>query len=311
MCLLHIYNTTHTSEPMATHTPDLTDERAPLDDGATLAALEQLFDPLARLCIGKGITIQAVEERLRQSFVRAARNTCERAHPDHPRGRLTSRISTMTGLTRREVTRLETREPPRRGGSRSHASDLFARWLADPACRAGDGSLRSLRRQGTHPSFESLAATVTRDVHPRTLLDEMIRQQLVSLDAATDRVALRSDAFVPRGQHAQMLAFLGDNVGDHLEGAVTNVLGSDNEHFEQALFADELSTQSVDEARRLIGHQWQHLMTTIAPALQALMDADKAAGRAQDQCLRLGLYSWTQPMQEQPLPRNADDHKER
>jgi len=242
---------------------------------------------------------------MRRAFVRAARSACERDRPGHQKDRLTSRISTMTGLTRREVARLEREEAPRPNTSRSRVSDLFARWLADPACRDAEGRVVPIPRQGEHPSFESLANSVTRDVHPRSLLDEMLRQELVLHDAESDHVALRHDAFVPRGQRARMLAFLGDNVGDHLQAAVTNVLGSGSEHFEQALFADELSAESIGKARALIGGQWQHLMKTIAPALMAMMDEDKAQGRPQDRCLRLGLYSWDQAM-----PASADHDTE-
>lgn len=277
---------------------------------ATLAAVDQLLEPLARLCVGKGVAIQAVDERMRLAFVRAARAICERDAPEHPKDRLTSRLSTMTGLTRREVSRLEAQAPARRNASRSRVSEVFARWLADPGCRDADGRPAVIPRQGPHPSFESLAFSVTRDVHPRSLLEEMIRQDAVIVDDARDMVELRHDAFVPRGQTVRMLAFLGDNVGDHLEAAVTNVLGAGNEHFEQALFADELSTQAIGQAQQLVSGQWRYLMTTIAPALQDLMDEDRVSGRPQDQCLRLGLYSLTRPMPAAGTPEPPNDEEE-
>lgn len=292
---------TFTIEPNFTDMTQLTTlpanaDGSPADQGLLLSALEQLLMPMARLCVARGVSIQALEERLRRSVVRAARETCEQQNPDHPKGRLTSRISTMTGLTRREVARLEAEAPPRRNSSRSRVADLFAHWLAEPGCRSPDGDLVPLRRTGEHPSFEMLAAAVTQDVHPRSLLDEMIRLDLVEHDLASDRVSLRQDAFVPRGQWSQLLAYLGDNVGDHLDAAVCNVLGQGKEQFEQALFADELSAQSITQARPLISAQWQHLMSTLAPALQALMDQDRMAGRTADQCLRIGLYSMSRPM---------------
>jgi hypothetical protein len=79
------------------------------------------------------------------------------------------------------------------------------------------------------------------------------------------------------------------------------VLGQGNEHFEQALYADELSEESLALARRIISEQWRSLMTDVVPRLEALMKADAAAGRPQDQALRLGLYSWTQPMPPTPV----------
>ena len=72
------------------------------DQEALLSALSGILAPVARLCLDKGVTIQVVEQLVRQAFVAAARQSSPGTNPD----RLTSRISTMTGLTRREVDRL-------------------------------------------------------------------------------------------------------------------------------------------------------------------------------------------------------------
>jgi hypothetical protein len=91
-----------------------------------------------------------------------------------------------------------------------------------------------------------------------------------------------------------MVRFLGENVGDHLAGAVANVLGDGTQHFEQAVFADGLSEQSMAEFRSLVKAQWQSLREAMVPALQALIDADRRTGRPQDQRLRIGLYTYQQ-----------------
>jgi len=98
---------------------------------------------------------------------------------------------------------------------------------------------------------------------------------------------------VPRADQGRMLGFLGTNVGDHLRAAVTNVLGAGNEHFEQALLADEMSEQSVGKARQLVSDQWRTLMTSLVPQLQALIEDDAREQRPQDRELRIGLYSWS------------------
>lgn len=262
-------------------------------------ALDALLEPMAQLCVGKGLPIQAVEEQLRRAFVKAARQACEGANPQ----RLNSRISALTGLTRREVTRIEALAEPARPTTRSALTELFTRWMTLPPYGGADGPLE-LPRQGDQPSFESLAASVTRDVHPRSLLDALCRLGLAEQDPARDTVRLSANAFVPRNQWAQMVGFLGDNVGDHLRAAVVNVLGQGNEHFEQSLYADELSSQSLQMARQIISDQWRALMSAVAPQLEALMQADAIADRPKDQCLRLGLYSWMQPMPQPSAPHN-------
>lgn len=274
-----------------TDTPSADPSTAPGDAQLLLQALDSLLQPIAQLCVAKGVPIQAVEEQVRRAFVAAGQQACAGGNP----ARLTSRISALTGLTRREVARIQELQEPARPTTRSAVTELFTHWLSLPAYQGADGPL-ALPRVGPAPSFETLAQSVTRDVHPRSLLEALTRLRLVEWDADTDTVRLAAEAFVPRDQWAQLMGFLGENVGDHLRAAVTNVLGQGHEHFEQALFADELSETSLQLARRLISDQWRSLMTQLVPQLEALMQADAVAGRPQNQSLRLGLYSWTQPM---------------
>lgn len=276
--------------PTTTHSPADTSSSLS-EQQLLLQALDHLLAPMAQLCVAKGVPIQAVEERLRRAFVAAAQDACAGANP----ARLTSRLSALTGLTRREVARIQGLQEPARPTTRSPVTELFTHWLSLPAYQ-GEAGPMALPRLGPSPSFESLAQSVTRDVHPRSLLEALARLRLVEWDSATDTVRLAADAFVPRDQWAQLMGFLGENVGDHLRAAVTNVLGQGSQHFEQALFADELSEQSLQQARRLISEQWRALMTQLVPQLEALMRADASAGRPQNQSLRLGLYSWTQAM---------------
>jgi hypothetical protein len=212
-------------------------------------------------------------------------------HSDIPGQRLTSRISTTTGLTRRAVSRLlqqRTARPPQR---RSPATELFTRWVSDPSLHT-----QPLPRQGAGPSFEAIAQSVTRDVHPRTLLEELCRLKLARHDEATDTVHLLRDAFVPRGDWDRMVGFLGSNVGDHLRAATANVLGDGGQHLEQAIFADDLSEESLRAAQKLMAQQWRTLLAQVATQLEALIADDRKSQRVQNRSLRIGLYTWSQAM---------------
>jgi hypothetical protein len=271
---------------------------------ALLVALDPILVPLAQLCIGKNITIQLVVEQLRGAFVKAAHDI----HSELPGQRRTSRISTTTGLTRRAVTRLEQqREARLQQLRRSPVTELFTRWASDPALHTPEQQPAVLPRQGPMPSFEALAQSVTRDVHPRSLLEELCRLKLARHDEATDTVHLLRDAFVPRGDWARMVAFLGANVGDHLRAATANVLGDGREHLEQAIFADELSEESLAAARKLMAQHWRTLLAEVAPQLEALIESDRVAGRTQNRSLRIGLYTWSQSMPEARPPFNSKE----
>ena len=264
-------------------------DAATAEADALLLAVDALLVPLARLAVAKGLPCAAVENRLRLAFVRAARDTQPTLLPH----RMVSRIATATGLSRREVTRLTkpAATPPRR---RHVAAEVFALWSDDRQYRDARGRPRKLPRQGEAPSFETLAQMVTRDVHPRSLLEELIRLGLAAHDVSDDSVALVKDAFVPRGDTERMLGFLGHNVGDHLGAAVDNVLGDGRQHFEQAVFADGLSQQSIEAMREAIKTQWRTMHTSLVPQLKTLINADKAAGRSRNERLRVGLFSFSE-----------------
>ncbi len=268
--------------------PDAHDE----DTKALEAAFRRLLVPLTRLAVSKGVPYAAVDEWLRASFVKAAYQT----HPELPPHRRASRVSAATGLHRREVQRLLAESDAPAVPAKSVAAEVFAHWRSDRKYLRPDGKPRVLPRMGPTPSFESLAHEVTRDVHPRTLLEELIRLKLAQRDPAKDTVSLVLNAFVPDIDMARMAGFLGDNVGDHLAGAVANVLGEETRHFEQAVFAEGLSDQAMDEVRAMILAQWRSLTEQLVPALEKMIERDATDAAGVRRRLRLGLYTFQEPV---------------
>jgi len=277
---------------MSDCTPTKSDDAAndaSCEDTALFRTLNRLFIPLARLCLANGITFATAEEVLKRAFVQEAKDL----QPGAPEHGKVSRISTATGINRREVTRLTKIEAPERLAKQPLASEVLARWTTDHAYRNQDGVLKVLNRIGPAPSFEALAQSITRDIHPRSMLDELIRLNLVSYDESLDLVYLTRNDFVPRTDSQQMLDFLGNNVGDHFNAAVTNVLNAGNCHLEQAVFADELSVESLETLQPLVMAHWKTLHDNMIPTIRKLIEADKIAGRPQDQRVRIGLYTFS------------------
>ena len=270
---------------------------APTPNAALQAALARLLAPLAQLAVARGVPFAVVDEMLRAAFVSSA----HAAHPGLPEHRRASRISAATGLNRREVNRLlEQQQAAAREGSpeptpRSPAAMVFAHWRATPAYRTRAGAPRVLPRTGPMPSFESLAHEVTRDVHPRALLEELLRLKLATHDTARDSVALQKDNFVPRGDAERMAQWMGANVGDHFAGAVANLLGRKPEHAEQAIAAEGLSAASVAQVRPLLHAHWQRLTDDLVPLLERLIEQDAAqadAAASNTHRVRFGLYAF-------------------
>ncbi len=260
-------------------------------DAALQAAIARLLAPLAQLVVARGLPFAVLDEMLRRAVVTEAHG----AHPGLPEHRRASRVSAATGLNRREVNRLlalqasvsQSPAPPR-----SPAATVFAHWRASDTYRTKAGTPRTLPRTGPAPSFESLAQEVTRDVHPRAILEELLRLNLATHDGERDTVALSKRAFVPRGDADRMAQWMGANVGDHLAAAVANLLGRGPAHFEQAIAADGLSAESVAAVRPLLQAHWQRLTDDLVPLLERLIAQDAAGGAPAPHRVRFGLYGF-------------------
>jgi hypothetical protein len=132
------------------------------------------------------------------------------------------------------------------------------------------------------------------------MLEELVRLGIARHDEELDYVSLAHDNFVPGGDSRQMLNLLSDNVGDHLDAAVTNVLSDGSRHHEQAVFADELSAESLEALRSLVAAHWTVLRDAMVPAITELIESDRSAGRVQDQRVRIGLYAFDETTGTQP-----------
>jgi Family of unknown function (DUF6502) len=264
---------------------------APNPNAALQAALARLLAPLAQLVVAKGLPYAALDEMLRSAVVA----TAHAAHPGLPEHRRASRVSAATGLNRREVNRLlalQTRRDREAAPQRSPAAAVFTHWRGSRTYRTRAGTPRVLPRTGPAPSFESLAQEVTRDVHPRALLEELLRLNLAVHDVERDTVALVRANFVPRGDSQRMVAWLGANVGDHLAAAVANLVSDEPRHADQAIAAEGLSAQSLAQVRPVVHAHWLRLYQELVPLLERLIEQDARDDSARTYRVRFGIYGY-------------------
>lgn len=238
---------------------------------AFLAALRHLLRPLVRLLLAHGISYQVFSELVRSAYVKVVEEDFRLA--DKPQ--TDSRISLLTGLHRREVSRLR-RETGSAINLPQHASigaQVLAIWSGHPEYVDRDGvpiSLPRLAGKSGHRSFESLVQSVSKDFRPRVVLDEWIRQGVVSLDDS-DRVHLRADAFVSPHDIEEKLYYFGQNIHDHLAATVHNLIEGSPPFLERCVFYDKLTAESVNELAdysRSVGMRALHAVNKRAAELQ-------------------------------------------
>ncbi len=247
----------------------------------TLDALRWVLRPVIRLFIAHGIQLPAVTAALKQVYVDVA-TTDFRIDDKAPTD---SRISVLTGVHRRDVRSIRTDGAPSSARPAvSLSATVVGRWLGDPTYIDKEGRPLDLHRLDYEgePSFEALFHGISKDVHPRTVLDDLINQQLVEWDEEADIVRLKSRAFVPMAGGDDMMRFFETNLHDHLAAAVANLLDGDKQgrFLERAVFYNKLAPKSVDsievEARKL-GEQVLNDLNSKALRHQKSDDDDDAA----------------------------------
>jgi hypothetical protein len=262
----------------------------------TLAAAVRLLEPLLSLLLREGVTYPRFSNALKKAFLEVAPGVLQ----DSATRINASSVSTLTGIHRKDVREWRSAGRPRpQAKTFGVVMDVFTRWSTDPTYCDAQGRPLVLERKGGPGTFEALAASVSSDVHPRTVLQELVRLGVAELvegpsEDADDRVSLCADAFVPKDGAAEMLQLLSDNVGDHLAAAIQNVLGSTPPLLEQSIFADSLRPTSVEQMNALVRKVWQGAFHEIVRKATALSDKD-AGQKGADQRIRVGMYFYHGP----------------
>lgn len=258
----------------------------------------QIMQPLVRWLLRSGVGYSEFSGALKQVFLAEAEAELQRIGGK----RTDSTRSLLSGLHRKDVRALlpEVLAALAAGQPRADAvssrptvaSKLITRWF-------GSDLPEQIPAAGPAPSFESLAREVSQDVHPRTVLNELVRLGVVREDAG--QVHLLRNAFVPDAGQAEARRMMTASVTDHLAAGVANVT---QERYgvtflEQSVFADGLSPESVLELERLAARLWPELMKTLIKAATPLYEADAKAGTG-DQRFRMGMFTYSAPIHVTP-----------
>ena len=178
------------------------------------------------------------------------------------------------------------------------ASQTFTRWITDPNYRGPDGKPRNLARSGAAHSFESLARTVSNDVHPRTVLDELLRLGLARLDDET--VVPTQTSFVPSRQLDELTALFSANVADHIAAAVHNLTVEGPKYLEQSIFADGLTPESISHLHQHARAAWDSAFASMVSEARERVEADSQANA--NTRMRFGVYFYSEPVGHSPEP---------
>lgn len=261
---------------------------------ALLQAVERALRPLVALLLDQGVGLPALVEMLKGIYVQ----TAEALLAGDAHGASDSRVSVMSGVHRKDVRRLRRGEdrPVRAPASALRGAQLVAQWSARREFRDARGRparLPRLRSVGGARSFEALAQSVTRDVGPRALLEELLRLGVVRLDSR-DRVCLSQDAFVPARGLEEKAYYFGKNLHDHAAAAARNLKGEGEPLLERSVHYVALSERSAQELARLARKAGMRALEAVNRAAYERKRRDKASANARHR-VHFGVYFYTEP----------------
>lgn len=263
-----------------------------------MAAARHILRPLIKLLLAHGINYTMLIEELKKLYIRVA----EEDFPLEKRAQSDSRITLLTGVHRKDVKRLRevttTDEPIVK--AKSIGAQLIARWLGDPLYHDEQGNPLPLARSaadGGELSFEAVMQSVSKDIRPRPVLDEWIRQGIATIDE-TDRVHLNMEAFVPEQGVEEKLFFLRQNVHDHLATVVENLEEKQPARLERCVYYDALTAEEVEELHAYASEQGMKVLKAINKrAIQMQGQPDEARGKP-DRRMNFGVYFHTDKVDE-------------
>ena len=263
------------------------------------AAVLRLFRPLVRVLLRNGVSYRTFADFAKWVYVDVA----TKEFGIEGRKQSTSRVSVITGLSRKEVKRV--RELPRPDDTASverynRAARVIAAWRRESNFQDAEGNAAPLLLEGTGATFSELVKRFSGDVPVRAILDELIR--IGAVERLEDgRVGLLVRAYVPESSEADKLHILGTDVG-YLISTIDHNLQADpmGPVFQRKVAYDNLPDEALPEFRELSAKRAQALLEKLDRWL-AQRDRDvtptvRGTGRNR---AGLGIYYFEEPYDEE------------
>jgi hypothetical protein len=276
------------------------------DRPALAAAVRSVLRPLVRILLRNNVDLWTLVEYAKQIYVDVASK--EFGLPG--RKPTISRVSLLTGLTRKEVSRLWEADASAGVDSArySRAAQVITAWLRTRAFRDARGEPRDLAFDGARGSFSELVRRFGADVTPRALLDELMRAGAVER-THDGRVRLLARGYVPRTDDAEKLGILGADVAELIATVDHNITSPPEQAFFQRKVAyDNLVAACLPELRDRAARRGQTLLEAL-DEFMAAHDRDSnpsVSGEGRHRAV-IGIYYYEEPFAEAAAAPEEDE----
>jgi hypothetical protein len=223
------------------------------------AAVLRLLSPLVRLLLRNGVSFSTFSDLAKWIYVDVA----AREFKIEGRRQSTSRVSVITGLSRREVMRVRKLQRPDITASterHNRAARVIAAWRRESDFLDAKGKPALLPMEGRGATFSELVKRFSGNVPPRAILDELIHVGAVER-RGNGRIGLLARAYIPQNLDAHKFNILGSDV-QYLISTIDHNLNADHGEplFQRKVAYDNLPDHVLPKFRKLFTKKAQSLL---------------------------------------------------
>lgn len=262
------------------------------------AAVVRLLRPLVRLLLRNQVPYGAFADLAKWVYVDVA----AREFGVDYRKQTATRVAVITGLTRKEVARLQKIATPDDGvigQEYNRAVRVINGWLYDKRFVTTAGQPAVLPIEGDN-SFFTLVKHYSGDATPGAILDELVRTHAVE-KTADNKVQLNKRAYVPSESEEEIIHILGTDVALLLQTIDHNLSdGKANPYYQRKVAYNNLPQECLVDFRALSAQKSQALLEELNRYLAAHdRDANPQADGTGRKHAGIGIYYFEEDFHEE------------
>jgi hypothetical protein len=215
--------------------------------GALHSAVRHLLRPLVRILLNHGVPFATFAEIARWVYVEVA----DKEFGIEGRKQTDSRISVITGLTRKDVARIKTVEKPEDRASAlsyNRAARVVSAWARSYPMEGTASGVAPLPLEG-RKSVSELVRRHSGDMPVRAVVDELLRVGAIRIRESGEAELLHRHYLPPQGERRK-LVYLGDDVADLIATIGHNLAAKPSETmFQRKVFYDNVPEEHLPAVR--------------------------------------------------------------
>ena len=259
-----------------------------------MRAARRILRPLVRIMLRNGIPSDALTELVRKTYVDVA----DEEFTIEGKRQTLSRISVITGLNRKEVSRLRAMPPLDRSDEVwwNRAAHVLASWLRDEAFldRKGDPLDLPFASSDDEPSFTELVRKHSGDMRPRSVADELLR--MGAIEDIDGHLRMTSRGYVPAAEPERIVDILGVDTSEFMETIDHNLQAEGEDTLVQLkVLSDNVPAEYLKEFNALSARMSRNVLEELSRWLSERDKGRDWTGDDERVVLGLGIYQINRP----------------